>query len=501
MKRIPVLEYFSWQQPVLDKDLNSAPLSPTKGDRYIVATGVSTGDAWYGHEKDIAWYNGSIWQFDTPSEGWQVYVEDESNYYIFDSSSIWTLSEGHSHDNKTILDAIEQALTTVLKTAYDDAVSKEHEHSNKATLDLIEEAFTSALKTAYDSCVTNEHTHANKAILDNIEVVFTTALKNAYDSCVINEHTHANKVTLDLIEQALTSALKTAYDDAVTKAHEHSNKTELDKVTDGDHDVISSGNPHSVSKSDVGLGNVPNSDTTDAINKAHTQGTDQKLDEGGGNEVTVVNIKDSVDKKHAHSNILELDLVTDGNHDVITTGNPHDVKVEQLDLASGTIASDVDDAVDKKHSNSLDHTQDTDTKLDNGGANEVSASNLKEKSIIFEIDGGGVELTTGEKSWVRLPFAGTIVGWELTADQAGDIEIDIWKDVFSSFPPTVADTIMASASTKPNLSSEQSESSEGTGIDLSGWDTSLSIGDYLRINVDSIATVTKIKLILRVEIS
>ena len=445
MKRLLVEEYFSWQSPVKDRDLNSAPLSPTKGDRYIVATGVSVGNAWYGHENDIAEYYSSTWNFDTPSEGWQVYVEDENNYYYFHTST-WTLSEGHSHANKAILDAIEQALTTALKTAYDDAVTKKHEHLNKATLDLIEEEFTSALKTAYDSCVTNEHTHSNKTILDNIQEAFTTALKSAYDSCVTDKHTHANKTTLDLIEQALTSALKTAYDDAVTKAHEHSNKTEIDKVTDGDHDVVSSGNPHSVSKSDVGLGNVPNLDTTDTINKKHTQGTDQKLDEGGGNEVAVADIKD---------------------------------------------------AVDKKHSNSLDHTQDTDTQLDNGGANEVSASNLKKKHIIFEIDGGGVALTTGEKSWVRLPFAGTIVGWELTADQAGDIEIDIWKDTFGNFPPTVADTIMASASIKPNLSSEQS----GEEINLDGWDASLSIGDYLKINVDSVATVTKIKLILLVEVN
>jgi len=158
----------------------------------------------------------------------------------------------HSHDNKVTLDIIEEALTSALKTAYDDAVTKAHEHSNKATLDLIEEAFTSALKTAYDSCVTNEHTHANKVTLDAIEEAFTTALKDAYDSCVINEHTHANKATLDLIEEALTSALKTTYDDAVTKAH--------------------------------------------------TQGTDQKLDEGGVNEVAVADVKDAVTHKDLTDN-------------------------------------------------------------------------------------------------------------------------------------------------------------------------------------------------------
>jgi len=166
------------------------------------------------------------------------------------------ITKKHTHSNKATLDLIEEALTSVLKVAYDDAVSKEHEHSNKATLDLIEEAFTSALKTAYDSCVTNEHTHSNKATLDNIEEAFTTALKTAYDSCVTNEHTHSNKAILDSIQEALTTALKSAYDDAV--------------------------------------------------NKSHTQNTDTKLDEGGGNEVAVANIKDAVDKKHTQNSDTQL---------------------------------------------------------------------------------------------------------------------------------------------------------------------------------------------------
>ena len=46
-------------------------------------------------------------------------------------------------------------------------------------------------------------------------------------------------------------------EDAVTKKHEHSNKTELDKLTDGDHDVRTD-NPHTVTKTQVALGNVEN---------------------------------------------------------------------------------------------------------------------------------------------------------------------------------------------------------------------------------------------------
>lgn len=40
-------------------------------------------------------------------------------------------------------------------------------------------------------------------------------------------------------------------------------------------------------------------DIADAISKKHTQGTDQGLDTGGANAVTVADVKDAVTKKHA----------------------------------------------------------------------------------------------------------------------------------------------------------------------------------------------------------
>jgi len=53
--------------------------------------------------------------------------------------------------------------------------------------------------------------------------------------------------------------------DNTSKAHVHTNKSELDLITDGDHDVRID-NPHVVTKTQVGLSNVPNIDTTNASN-------------------------------------------------------------------------------------------------------------------------------------------------------------------------------------------------------------------------------------------
>lgn len=112
-------------------------------------------------------------------------------------------------------------------------------------------------------------------------------------------------------------------------------------------------------------------------------------------------------------------------------------------------------------------------------------TNALRGEISFRIDGGGSAITTGAKKfYLRVGYDCTITGWELVADQSGSISIDIWKDSFANFPPTVADTITASA--KPSLSTAQKNSSSS----LTGWTTSLSAGDYLEVNVDSVSTVT-----------
>jgi hypothetical protein len=68
----------------------------------------------------------------------------------------------------------------------------------------------------------------------------------------------------------------------------------------------------------------------------------------------------------------------------------------------------------------------------------------------------------------------------LGLDQTGSIVIDIWKRAHASYPPTVSQTITASA--KPTISTGLSY--EDT--TLTGWTTSVTAGDWLFFNVDSI---------------
>lgn len=129
-----------------------------------------------------------------------------------------------------------------------------------------------------------------------------------------------------------------------------------------------------------------------------------------------------------------------------------------------------------------------------GGTITVSTTtNFRKSGVYYEIDGGGSAITTGIKALlIRVPFTCTISGWTMGADQTGSIVVDIWKDTYGNYPPTGADSICASA--KPTISG----AAKATNTTLTGWTTTLTEGDELRLNVDSCATITKLDFNLHI---
>mgnify|MGYP001608378270 CR=1 FL=1 len=115
-------------------------------------------------------------------------------------------------------------------------------------------------------------------------------------------------------------------------------------------------------------------------------------------------------------------------------------------------------------------------------------------AIPFVVDGGGAAITAGQKGHLEIPFACTITGWTILADQSGSIVVDVWKDIYANFPPTVADTIAGSE--KPTLSAVQ----KNQDLTLTTWTTAIAAGDVLAFNVDSAATVTRVLVLLRATI-
>ena len=122
----------------------------------------------------------------------------------------------------------------------------------------------------------------------------------------------------------------------------------------------------------------------------------------------------------------------------------------------------------------------------------LDVANVRTASITFIIDDGGSVIATGIKGDLEIPFGCTIQAVTLLADQTGSIVIDIWKDSYAAYPPTVADSITASA--KPTLSSAL----KSQDTSLTGWTTSSSAGQILRFNVSSASAVTRVTLSLKV---
>lgn len=126
------------------------------------------------------------------------------------------------------------------------------------------------------------------------------------------------------------------------------------------------------------------------------------------------------------------------------------------------------------------------------------STQARTRQITVIIDGGGSAIATGLKVFLSCPYTGTITGWRLLSIDAagpatvGDLVVDIWKDTYANYPPTVADTITAAA--KPTLSSAN-KAEDGT---LTGWTTGVTAGDVFGFNVDSAATVTKVALTLTI---
>jgi hypothetical protein len=193
-------------------------------------------------------------------------------------------------------------------------------------------------------------------------------------------------------------------------------------------------------------------------------------------------------------NTDSFSVPTSAHTDVVIQDELAEIESDGTLSRTGIVTSDVSSAV------SLKHTQNTDTKLDEGGANELSAEDAVKSSIgIILNDGTDAELTTGLKAnYLTIPFDCEIQEVILLADASGSIQVDIWKTTYANFDagsthPVDGDSITASAT--PTISTA-TKSLDST---LTGWTTTLSQGDILAYYIDSVTTIKKCSVILNVK--
>lgn len=110
------------------------------------------------------------------------------------------------------------------------------------------------------------------------------------------------------------------------------------------------------------------------------------------------------------------------------------------------------------------------------------------------INGAGAAIGTGVAGDLYIPVNCTIVANEMLGDVSGSVVVDVWRVAIGSYPPTVSNSIVASA---PPTISSATNSQDTT---LTGWSRSCTAGDTIRFNVDSCTSITRLSLSLKITI-
>ncbi len=118
-------------------------------------------------------------------------------------------------------------------------------------------------------------------------------------------------------------------------------------------------------------------------------------------------------------------------------------------------------------------------------------------SITIILDGGGAVIPTGIQRDLVVPYACTVNSCTMLADQGGAIVVGLWKCTYAQFDngsthPVIGDSMTASA--PPTISATNYKSQDNT---VTGWGA-ISAGDVIRPNVNSVTTIQKLTLVLKV---
>ena len=138
--------------------------------------------------------------------------------------------------------------------------------------------------------------------------------------------------------------------------------------------------------------------------------------------------------------------------------------------------------------------------LEIGGANSIGTdTGLSRSDHVHEVTShrrvgvtvdnysAGTVVSTGFKGFVACPNRGTIIGWKLIAEQAGDCVFDVWK---ADYRPSVLNSICGA--NKPTRAGAVTASGDAT-----GWlDVSVEPGDIFGFHLDSVATLSLVTLVV-----
>lgn len=110
--------------------------------------------------------------------------------------------------------------------------------------------------------------------------------------------------------------------------------------------------------------------------------------------------------------------------------------------------------------------------------------------VVFVVDNGDSDITSGQTDFVRIPYSGKLLDWCILADQTGSVVVDVWLGRDKAIP-SVANTICSGP--KPTLSNNNF--SEMTTLPWSI--TSFDQDDVLGFQVVSVSGLKKFRLSIK----
>jgi hypothetical protein len=125
----------------------------------------------------------------------------------------------------------------------------------------------------------------------------------------------------------------------------------------------------------------------------------------------------------------------------------------------------------------------------------ATTANSKKRSIVFDVNGGGSAITTGQKGGIiRCPVAGTITAYSISVD-TGTCTVKFWKKATGTAIPTVSDNI----NTSGVAISSGTHVYSTTVTDFTS--TAVTANDLFALNITAVSSATKITVQLDVTAS
>jgi hypothetical protein len=121
-----------------------------------------------------------------------------------------------------------------------------------------------------------------------------------------------------------------------------------------------------------------------------------------------------------------------------------------------------------------------------GGSGQISTFGVS-------LDGGGSPVSAGQKGYVTIPYACTITGWSLQADQPGNLAVEIDRKN-AAIPAVTADSIVQTS--PPALSGAQLRIGRCESGDCAGWSVKITANDVIGFSENAAESVTRATLVV-----